>query len=124
MPPDLWTSGEPVHSRQNGQVSPLLLHQATRLVETSGEPADVYAAVQAAAARGGRIVRSTPTQHSLLLRVRRRLGSVQVGVHVQPGRQPGLVTIEIVTMAGGATDTAAVAVADRVADLLRAALRG
>jgi hypothetical protein len=27
-------------------------------------------------------------------------------------------------MAGGATDTAAVAVADRVADLLRAALRG
>lgn len=108
---------------ENGQVSPLLLHQATRLLETPGEPPVVYPTVQAAAAQLGRIVQSTPAQHSLLLRVRRRLGTVEVGVHVQPGRGPGLVMIEIVTMAGGATDAAATAVAERVADRLRDALR-
>lgn len=113
-----------MHNRQNGAVPPLLFHQATRSVEVPGDPADVYPPVRAAVARTGRVVQSTPARHSLLLRVRRRLGAVDVGVHVQPGHRPGQVRIEIVAMAGGATDTAANEVADRVAERLRVALGG
>lgn len=97
----------------------LFFHQTTRFVELTGAPDDLWPAVHACIERLGRVALSTPEQRSLLVKVRRRLGRVDVGVHVQAGGRPGVVAVEVVAMGGGFTDAAVTSAAELVADRLR-----
>lgn len=98
----------------------MLRHEALRVVELVGTRAQVWPVVLARAQEVGRVRQCTETHGSLLLGIRRRLGKVDVGVHLVDSPHPGRVKAEIVAVGTGVTDRMVVEAAELVASRLAA----